>query len=140
MIGILIVFSLMALSVWAYYIEKRDICSTPGGVNRDDSIEATLDKRGSSPIWRYVFLCAITSIVTVMSLLYIFQGHGYELNYWSHPIRANIVESILTFSQLFLFGFSPFLFRRLGSLAIVGWIVALLSFFVSLLPPIAIFR
>ncbi len=109
-------------------------------MNQNDSIEEAISNRAPTPVLLLVFLFAITWVVTAMALLFVFQGHGYELNYWSHPMRAGIIMGTLEVSQVFLFVVSPFLFFKLRTFAIVGWIVALLSLAVGLLPPFTIYR
>lgn len=79
-------------------------------------------------LWRWVFVCCETFLITILSISGIQSSRGYKyLDFFSHPIRASIIAVVDVGAILFLLTTSPFLVRRLGLLAIGGWITAIIS-------------
>ena len=86
--------------------------------NPDMSSVPLKRKRG---FWRWVFLCATTVLATNTVIL---MTHNGYVDRDSTPIRAAIFIYITPIEFLILFILGPLLFRRLGGLAMVGWIIA----------------
>ena len=80
-------------------------------------------------VWRWIFLCCATSLITLLILTNIheYRGNRYMDNFY-HPIGFWIVKGISIGTDLFLLFVSPFFFRRLGILAVISWLIALVPF------------
>jgi hypothetical protein len=98
-------------------------------VSENDFKEALSDKKKRSPVWRRIFLYSLTSLVTIAATVSVDQSRGIYIDQQSFPISTVMIEWIAVLSELFLLVFSPFFFRRLGNLAVLGWIVALFVLF-----------
>jgi len=75
-------------------------------------------KRG---FWRWLFLCAMTVLATDTATL---MTHHGSVDQDATPVRAAILFCTTGIAFLILFILGPLFFRRLGGLAIVGWIIA----------------
>ena len=83
-------------------------------------------------VWRWIFLCCETSLITLLVVENIQSYCGYRyIDDLYHPIGAWIVKGIEIGTCLFLLFVSPFFFRRLGILAVISWLSALVSVGVS---------
>ena len=85
-------------------------------------------------VWRWIFLCSLASLATLtaINIIEFFRGRPF-LDYIGHPIGTMVAGWTLGLTDLFLLFFSPLFFRRLGHIAIWGWIIALtcLLFFLA---------
>ena len=78
--------------------------------------------------WYRAFLYSETALITIVLVSMIQSGRGYRhFDFFYNPIRALIIVWTFIGTSLFLLFASPFFFRRLGYLAIAGWIVAIFS-------------
>ena len=81
-----------------------------------------------------MFLCAITAHLTLLAIFWIQVERG-NLFLDEGSIRGKITVYTLLSTWLFLFAFSPFLYRRVGWIAAVGWIVSVLTVLSSIFLP-----
>jgi hypothetical protein len=129
---LIILTSIVGLLVLIYYIgsgyelrlEQR---STPAG-----GISAQRRFRG---FWSRAFLYSEAALTTLLLIAMIQSGRGYShLDFFYYPIRTSVFIWTFMGTSLFLLFVSPFFFRRLGFLAIDGWILAIFSIAWGALP------
>ena len=98
---------------------------------------AKLPRKYPKTAWRWVFLFSQTALVTLIIIDEVQLSRGYRyLDFQNYPIRAEIVEYTLIGTTAFLLFVSPYFFRRLGFIAISGWMLAIvhLAWGLSLAP------
>ena len=103
-------------------------------LNHNESIEDAIANREFSPFWHRVILCSLTAHLTLLVVFWIeIEGGKQILDGGS--IRGRIIVYTLLFTWLFLFAYSPFLYRRAGVIAAVGWVVSVLTILSSVFLP-----
>ena len=85
-------------------------------------------KRG---FWRWLFICAITVLATNVTTGMTHYGWVDED---ATPVRARIYIYTTCVAFLILFILGPVMFRRLGWIAKVGWIIAIVALLFSAKP------
>jgi hypothetical protein len=103
-------------------------------VNYDDSIEEAIANREVSPFWRWVVLCSLTAHLTLLAVFWIEIESG-KPNLEEGSFRATFIVFMFFGTWLFLFSIGPFLHRRVGAIATVGWIVSLVTVLSSVFLP-----
>jgi hypothetical protein len=112
-------------------------CNRPVDVQRArvlDATEKTVFRFGAK-FWRWIFLCSITSNLTLVILSFIEARRGYYyLDANTYPIRACIVDFTLLSTGFFLLIFSPAFLRGIGFLGVLGLITVLINLVLAMLP------
>jgi len=115
------IFALLALiyytgSSYELWLERRS-ASTSGATAR----------KPWRKFWCRAFVYSETALTTLVLIAMVQSGRGYRHLDNSCPIRESIIIWTFIATSLFLLFVAPFFFRRLGFLAIAGWILALVS-------------
>lgn len=81
-----------------------------------------------SPIWRWLILCSLITQLVLTAVEAIQSSRGYTggLDFYGHPICAEICVILWLVTTPFLLFVSPFFFGRMAALAIPSWVVALI--------------
>ena len=81
-------------------------------------------KTRANIVWRWVFLSATTALGIS---LFMWMRGGLFFDFLNYPYRAGFIAVVYLATMIFLLIGSPFFFRRLGVLAFLAWLVAILA-------------
>ena len=97
--------------------------------------EANADQppQGRMAVWRWVFLCSQTALLTQVALL-TFYVHRYYYTFGDGPWAVGLLVLGTLLLEAFLLFASPFFFRQLGRVAFVAWISALAALVWAFVP------
>ena len=85
-------------------------------------------------IVRWVLLCAVTILATLLLIEVSLSRGRVVFRFFDDSRPVGLLAGVYAATTIFLLLASPFFFRRLRPLAVLSWLVAVLSAFWSLLP------
>ncbi len=89
--------------------------------------------RRSTTVWGWVLLCSQTALYALLALAVFELSHRHSaIEGPNRPLQ--VILALLLSLTVFLFFTCPFLFRRVGVLAVTAWIGSLIALVAMLLP------